>query len=108
MVPSNKKQNETCQNHSENEAADFFRFIVIKSLEEACLYKFSLFLIEKVIKIRANPKNISKTRNGNLIVEVDCQRPTENIKNENLSYDKIQSLSSWKTQLPNKLSEVGS
>ena len=33
----------------ENEAADFPRFIVIESLEEVWLAKFSPFLIEKVI-----------------------------------------------------------
>ena len=44
-----KKLNETSESYSENEAADFSRFIVIESLEEVCLAKFSPFLIEKRI-----------------------------------------------------------
>ena len=64
---------------SENEAADFPRFIVIESLEEVCLAIFSPFLIEKVICTRASPKTVKKTRNGNLLVEVDSRRQAENI-----------------------------
>ena len=48
-------------------------------LEEVCLAKFSPFLIEKVISTRASLKNVKKTRNGNLLVEVDSQRQAENI-----------------------------
>ena len=54
------------------------RFIVIESLEEVCLAKFSPFLIEKVISTRASPKTVKKTRNGNLLVEVDSRRQAEN------------------------------
>ena len=59
---------------SENEAVNFPRFIVIESLEEVCLAKFSPFLIEKVISAKASLKTLKKTRNGNLLVEVDSQR----------------------------------
>ena len=59
---------------------DFPRFIVIESLEEVCLAKLLPFLIKKVIKTRATPKNIKRTRNGNLLVEVDSWRQAENIK----------------------------
>ena len=38
---------------SENEAGDFPRLIIIESLEEMCLVKFSPFLIEKVIYTKA-------------------------------------------------------
>ena len=60
MRSSNKKFKKTKWNLAdsdlENEAADFPRFIVIESLEEACQAKFLPFLIEKVISARATPK----------------------------------------------------
>ena len=59
------------ESDSESEATDFPRFIVIESLEEICLAKFSPFLIEKVIFTRACPKTDEKTRNGKLLVEED-------------------------------------
>ena len=94
MVSSNKKtKRNLSESDSENEAADFPRFIVIESLEEVCLAKFSPFLIEKVISTRASPKTVKKTRNGNLLVEVDNQRQAENIKNKNVSYDQMQGVS---------------
>ena len=71
--------NENCQSDSENEAADFPRFIVIESLEKVCLSKFSPFLIEKVISTTATLKTVKKTRNGNLLVEVDSRKQVENI-----------------------------
>ena len=46
------------ESDSENEAADFSRFIVIESLEEVCLAKFSSFLIEKVISTKATPRQM--------------------------------------------------
>ena len=98
MASSNKKTKwNLSESDSENEAADFSRFIVIEFLEEVCQAKFSPFLIEKVISTRAILKNIKKTRNGKLQVEIDSQWQAESIKNENLSYDKMQSLPAWKT-----------
>ena len=80
MASSNKKtKRNLSESDSENEAADFPRFIVIESLKEVCLAKFSPFLIEKVISTRASPKTVKKTRNGNLLVEVDSRRQAENI-----------------------------
>ena len=99
MASSNKKSK---QNHSEsdseNEVADFPRFIVIEFLEEVCLARFSPFLIEKVISTRASLKTVKKTRNGNLLVEVDSWRQAENIKNKNISYKQMQSVTAWETQ----------
>ena len=60
-----------------NEAADFPRFIVIKSLEEVCQAKFLTFLIEKVISVRAILKTVKKTMNINLLVEMDSRRQAE-------------------------------
>ena len=81
LASSNKKTKQNLsESDSENEAADFPRFIVIKSLEEVCHAKFSPFLIEKVISTRACPKTVKKTRNGNLLVEGDYLRQAENIK----------------------------
>ena len=81
---SNKKSKRNLSDSdSENETADFPRFIVIESLEEVCLAKFSPFLIEKVISTRANPKTVKKTRNGYLLVEVDSRRQAENILKTN-------------------------
>ena len=80
MASSNKKtKRNLSESDSENEAADFPRSIVIESFEEVCLTKFSPFLIEKVISTRASPKNVQKTRNGNLFVEVDSRKQAENI-----------------------------
>ena len=67
------------ESDSENEAADFPRFIVIESLEEVRLAKFSPFLREKVISTRATLKNVKKTRNSNLLVDVGYRRQVENI-----------------------------
>ena len=78
-LQTKKTKQNLSESDSENEAADFPRFIVIKSLEEVFLAKFSPFLIKKVISTRANPKNVKKTRNRNLLVKVDSWRQAENI-----------------------------
>ena len=80
MASSNKKDKRNLsESDSENEAADFPRFIVIESLEEAYRAKFSSFLIEKVISTRAIQKSVKKTRNGNLLVELDSRGQAESI-----------------------------
>ena len=80
MASSNKKSKRNLsESDLKNVAADFPRLIFIESLEEVCLAKFSPFLIEKVISTRASPKTINKTRNGNLLIEVDNWRQEENI-----------------------------
>ena len=79
MASSNKTKRNLSESDSENEAADLPRFIVIESLEKVCLAKLSPFLIEKVISTKASPQNVKKTRNGNLLVEVDSWRQAENI-----------------------------
>ena len=67
MASSNEKtERNLSESDSENEAADFPRFIFIESLEEVCLAKFFPFLREKAISF---------------MVEVDSQRQAENIKN---------------------------
>ena len=43
-----------------------------------------------------------KSRNRNLFVEIDSRRQEENIENENLSYDEMQSLPERKTQYSQK------
>ena len=91
-LQTKKSKRNFSESDSKNEAADFPRFIVIESLEEVCLAKFSPFLIEKVISTRASPKTVKKTGNGNSLAEVDSWRQPENIKNKNISYDEIQSL----------------
>ena len=75
------KQTKINQNESdsENEAANFFRFVAMVSLEEVYLAKFSPFFIAKVISTRAASKNLRKIRNGNLLVKVDTWRQAENI-----------------------------
>ena len=80
MASSNKQtKRNPSESDSENKVADFPRFIVIESLEEVCLAKFSPFLIEKVISPWATLKTLKKSRNGNLLVEVDSWRQVENI-----------------------------
>ena len=76
-LQTKKSKRNLSESDLENEAADFPRFIVIESLEEVCLAKFSPFLIEKVISTRACPKTVKKTRNGNLLVEVDSRKTLE-------------------------------
>ena len=78
-MASSNKLNETYQNHSEGEVADFSRFIVIELLKEVCLIKFSPFLMEKVISTRATPKNVNETRNSNLLVKVNSWSQAERI-----------------------------
>ena len=73
MASSNKKYKRNLSD-SENDVADFPISIVIEPLEEVCLAKFSPFLIEKVISTRVVQKLLKKTRNGNLLVEIDCRR----------------------------------
>ena len=63
----------------ENEAKEFFGFIVLESLKETCLVKLSPFLIETVISTWATPRTVKKTKNGNLLVEVHSWRYSENI-----------------------------
>ena len=59
MASSNKKtKRNLSESDLENEAANFSRLIVIESLEDVFLAKFSTFLIEKVIAIRATLKNV--------------------------------------------------
>ena len=77
-----KSKRNISESDSENEVAGIPRFIVIEYLEEVCLAEYSPFLIEKVISTRACPKTVKKTRNGNLLVEVDSRRQAENIKNK--------------------------
>ena len=84
--PNKKSKRNLSESDSENEAVYFRRFIVIESLAEVCLVKFSPFLIEKVISTRASLKTVQKTRNCNLLIEVDSRRQAENIKNKNVSY----------------------
>ena len=80
MASSNKKIKwNLSESDLKNEAADFPRFTVTKSLEEVYLIKFLPFLIEKVIKTKAALKNVKKTRNRNFVVKVDNRRPVENI-----------------------------
>ena len=75
MESSNKKKKRNLsESDAENKAADFPRFIVIESLEEVCFTKFSPFPRENVISTRVTTKNVKKTRNGNLLVEVDIRK----------------------------------
>ena len=53
-----KTKRNLSESNSENEVTDFLRFIVIESLEEVWLAKFSPFLIEKVISARDTPKTV--------------------------------------------------
>ena len=61
MASSNKKSD------SENEAAEFPRFVVLESL---AFPKLPPLLIEKVILNRATPQTVKKIRNRNLLMEV--------------------------------------
>ena len=57
----------------ENKAAEFPQFIILESLEETYQTKLSSFLIENVISSRATSQIIKKTRNNNLLVEVNMR-----------------------------------
>ena len=57
MVSFNKKiKRNLSESDLENETANLSRFIVIESLEDVFLGKFSYFLIEKVITTSENTK----------------------------------------------------
>ena len=72
MTSSYKKAKQNLsESDSENEAADFPRFIVIESLEDVCLAKLSPFLYRKSIinkgytdKREENPKRKLACRGG--------------------------------------------
>ena len=79
MASSNKKDKPNLPELVlEKEAADFPRFILTESLEEVTRAKFSPFLVEK-INSNFYSENFKKTRNGNLLVEVDSWRQAESI-----------------------------
>ena len=68
------------ESFSENEATEFPRFIALKSLEETCLAKFSLFLIEKkIISISVNYSTVKKIRSSNLLIEANNKKHAENL-----------------------------
>ena len=100
MVSSNKKKTKQklWESDSENEVADFPRLIVIESLEEVYLAKFSSFFIEKVISTWASPKTLE-----NKELQLACrgrqlEAGRKYIKNKNISCDKMQSPPAWETQ----------
>ena len=68
--------------------ADFTRFIVIESLKEVYQAKFPPFCVKKIPTDYS--KNVKKARN-NLLAEMVSRGQAENIKNENISYDEMQS-----------------
>lgn len=55
---------------------DFPRFVVFASLDETPT-KLFLFLIEKFLSRRINPKTVKKLRNSNLLVEKENGKHTE-------------------------------
>ena len=63
---------------SETES-DFPRFIIIESLQDTKLDQLLPFLIQKIISSRSNPKTVKKLRTGNLLVEVESKKHTENL-----------------------------
>ena len=77
MASLNKKSKQNLSDSdSENEAAEFQSFVVLKSVEETWLEK--LFSIEKFISNKAILQTVKKTK-GNLVVVMDNQKHTENI-----------------------------
>ena len=80
VIKLKKNKRNLSESYLKNEAADFPRFIVIESLEEVCLVKFSSFLIEKVISPQASPKTVKKTRNGNFIVDTTWHQGAADIR----------------------------
>ena len=67
------------ESDSENEASEFPNFVLLESFLETCPAKLSPFLIEKVISSWATLQTIKKTRNGNLLTEVESWRHDKNI-----------------------------
>ena len=79
-LQTNKQKWTLSVSDSENESGDFPRVIVIESLEDNCLTNFSLLPQEKVTKARAKPKTLRKSRDGNVLVELNSCRQAENMK----------------------------
>ena len=76
-----KNLHETSQNHTQRMRQQTSPdSLLLTSLEEVCLAKFSTFLLEKVISTRASLKTVKKTRNGNLLVEIDNRTGRKHIK----------------------------
>ena len=82
LPPQKNKKNKWNLSESDTEGmtSDSPSFIVIESLEEVCLAKFSPFLIVKVISSRATPKNVKKMRNKNLLVGVEIRIRQKTLK----------------------------
>ena len=79
MAFSLKKSKRYLSDSDSETESDFPRFIIIESLQDTKLDQLSHFWIEKIISNRSNPKTGKKLRTGNLLVEVESKKHTENL-----------------------------
>ena len=79
MASSFKKSTRYLSDSESETESDFPRFIIIESLQDKKLDQLSPFLIEKIISSRSNPKTVKKLQTGNLLVEVESKKHTENL-----------------------------
>ena len=87
MASSNKNLNETSQNQSRRMRQQTSLDLLLFNLWRRYASQILSFPHKKVISTRACPKTVKKTRNDNLLVEVDSQGQAENIKNKKVPYD---------------------
>ena len=108
MASSNKKTKQNLsESDSENDTADFAKFIVIESLKAIYQAKFLPFLIEKVISKKATLKTVKKTRKGKFLVEVDSWKQAESILKMK-TFPTTNEIRMKNSTLPKELSGVGS
>lgn len=60
-----------------SEKGSFPRFIILESLYETPLTKFSLSYIKKMISSKIKSQNVNNLRNGSILVEIDKKRQVE-------------------------------
>ena len=79
MASSFKKSKRYLSDSDSETENDFPRFIIIESLQDTKLDQLSPFMIEKIISSRSNPKTVEKLQAGNLLVEVESKKHTDNL-----------------------------
>lgn len=67
---STKKMHTESDSYNEIKKYSFLKFIVLESTRNTPLRNFLPFLIEKFISSNITPKNVTKAKDGTLLVEV--------------------------------------
>ena len=107
MSSKEKTKRNLSKSDLENEAADFPRFIIIESFEDVCLAKFSPFLLEKIIAMKATSQKHQENMKWKLVCQ-GGQLETDQKKWKASTLPSADHISMEDWTLLRKLSEVGS